>query len=112
MEIPRGEDTLIFSCRIPSRALPNVILAADAGVVVFAGWNDWGYGNVIVIDHGNGWQSLYAHLSSMDLGCGSYVYQGDVIGQMGQTGNAAGMQLHFELRSDTAGRPNPLDYLQ
>jgi murein DD-endopeptidase MepM/ murein hydrolase activator NlpD len=88
------------------------ILAVDAGVVVFAGWNDWGYGNVIVIDHGNGWQSLYAHLSSMDLGCGAYVYQGDVIGQMGQTGNASGMQLHFELRSDTVGRPNPLEYLQ
>ena len=76
------------------------IFAADAGVVVYAGWNDWGYGNVIVIDHGNGWQSLYAHLNSMDVGCGSYVYQGDIIGLMGNTGIAPGTQLHFELRSD------------
>ncbi len=87
------------------------IFAADAGVVVYAGWNDWGYGNVIVIDHGNGWQSLYAHLNGMDVGCGSYVYQGDIIGLMGNTGIAPGTQLHFELRSEVYGRPDPREYL-
>ena len=89
----------------------QTIFAADAGVVVYAGWNDWGYGNVIVIDHGNGWQSLYAFLNGMDVGCGSYVYQGDIIGQMGNTGIARGVQLHFELLSDVYGRPDPRDYL-
>jgi len=40
----------------------NAIYATDAGVVVYSGWNTWGYGNMVVIDHGNGWQSLYAHM--------------------------------------------------
>ncbi|HEX9029319.1 MAG TPA: LysM peptidoglycan-binding domain-containing M23 family metallopeptidase, partial [Anaerolineales bacterium] len=44
--------------------LGQPIFAVDAGVVVYAGWNDWGYGNVVVIDHGNGWQSLYGHMSA------------------------------------------------
>jgi len=87
------------------------IFAVDDGVVVYAGWNDWGYGNVVVIDHGNGWQSLYAHLSAYNVGCGDYVYQGDVIGALGSTGNSSGPHLHFELRSDEYGRPNPLNFL-
>jgi murein DD-endopeptidase MepM/ murein hydrolase activator NlpD len=79
---------------------------------VYAGENNWGYGIVVVIDHGNGWQSLYAHLSVLNVGCGSYVYQGDVIGYMGSTGRSTGPHLHFELRSDEFGRPNPLNFLQ
>ena len=47
----------------------NAVYAADAGVVVYSGWNTWGYGNVVVVDHGNGWQSLYAHLSQINVGC-------------------------------------------
>ena len=88
------------------------IFAVDNGVIVYAGWNDWGYGNVIVIDHGNGWQSLYAHLDTLNVGCGSYVYQGDAIGGMGSTGNSSGPHLHFELRSDTYGKVNPWNFLQ
>ena len=88
------------------------IFATDSGVVVYAGWNDWGYGNVIVIDHGNGWQSLYAHLDYLNVGCGSYVYQGDAIGGMGSTGNSSGPHLHFELRSDLYGKVNPWNFLQ
>lgn len=87
------------------------IFAVDSGVVVYAGWNDWGYGNVIVIDHGDGWQSLYAHLDSLNVGCGSYVTQGDVIGGMGSTGNSSGPHLHFELMSDTYGKVNPWNFL-
>lgn len=90
----------------------DALFATDNGVVVYAGWNDWGYGNVIVIDHGYGWQSLYAHLSALNVGCGSYVYQGDVIGYMGTTGNSSGPHLHFELRSDTYGKVNPKNFLQ
>lgn len=92
--------------------LGNAIWAVDTGVVVYAGWNDWGYGEVIVIDHGNGWQSLYAHLSAYNVECGSYVYQGDVIGSMGSTGRSSGPHLHFELRSDEFGKVNPSNFLQ
>jgi LysM repeat protein len=92
-------------------SMGDAIYATDSGVVVYAGWNDYGYGNVIVIDHGNGWQSLYAHLSSYNVECGSYVYQGDVIGAMGSTGNSSGPHLHFELRSDEYGRANPHNFL-
>ena len=80
--------------------------------MVYAGWNDWGYGYVIVLDHGNGWQSLYAHLSAINVGCGQSVYQGGVIGAMGCTGNCTGSHLHFELMNDAYGKVNPLNYLQ
>lgn len=76
----------------------NAVYASDAGVVVYAGWNDWGYGNVVMIDHGNGWQTLYAHLDSYNVQCGYYVAAGDVIGAVGTTGNSSGPHLHFEMR--------------
>ena len=76
----------------------NPIFAADAGVVVYAGWNDWGYGNVVVLDHGNGWQTLYAHLDSYNVQCGYYVMSADVIGGLGSTGNSSGPHLHYEMR--------------
>lgn len=87
------------------------IWSVDDGVVVYSGWNNYGYGNVVVIDHGNGWQSLYAHLDYINYGCGAYVYEGDIIGGMGSTGNSTGPHLHFELRSTSYGRPNPMDWL-
>jgi murein DD-endopeptidase MepM/ murein hydrolase activator NlpD len=90
----------------------NPIFAADGGVVVYAGWNDYGYGNMIVIDHGTGWQTLYAHLSTISAGCGVSVGQGDVIGAMGSTGRSSGPHLHFELMSASGGKVNPMDYLQ
>lgn len=90
----------------------NAIFATDNGVVVYAGWNDWGYGNVVVIDHGNGWQTLYSHLSAYNVQCSSYVYQGDVIGAVGTTGRSSGPHLHFEMRSDVYGKVNPHNFLQ
>jgi len=89
----------------------HAIFASDTGVVVYSGWNDWGYGYVIVLDHGNGWQTLYAHLSAINVGCGQSVYQGDVIGGMGCTGNCSGPHLHFEMMNDQYGKVNPLNYL-
>ena len=76
------------------------IFATDHGVVIYAGWSDRGYGNTIVIDHGNGYLSLYAHLmdGGVAVGCGSIVYGGSTIGYMGNTGNSSGSHLHFELR--------------
>lgn len=91
--------------------LGNPIYAADSGVVVYAGWNDWGYGNVVVIDHGYGWQTLYAHMSYVGVGCGASVYQGDVIGSFGSTGNSSGPHLHFEMLHETYGKVNPWDFL-
>jgi murein DD-endopeptidase MepM/ murein hydrolase activator NlpD len=89
----------------------NPIYASDAGVVVYAGWNDWGYGNVIVVDHGNGWQTLYAHLNSVDVGCGDFIsYGGQTIGTMGSTGNSSGPHLHFEMNLNGAHQ-NPHRYL-
>ena len=48
----------------------NAVFATDSGVVVYAGWSQYGYGYLIVLDHGNGWQSAYAHLRAVNVGCG------------------------------------------
>jgi murein DD-endopeptidase MepM/ murein hydrolase activator NlpD len=91
-------------------AMGNAIYAADNGVVVYAGWNDWGYGNVTVIDHGNGYQTLYAHQSQIRVGCGQSVFKGDLIGNMGSTGNSSGPHLHFEMW-DNGAHVSPHSYL-
>ncbi len=93
-------------------SIGDPVSTVDNGVVVYAGWNDWGYGNMIVVDHGEGWQSLYAHLSTVEVTCGQEVYSGDIIGSVGDTGMADGPHLHFELRNDEYGRVNPWDFLQ
>jgi hypothetical protein len=82
------------------------IWAADSGVVVFAGWSTVGYGNMVMLDHGNGWQSLYGHLSQVDVVCGQSVGQGQGIGLSGSTGNSTGPHLHFETRFE-GGFVNP-----
>lgn len=76
----------------------DAIYASDSGVVVYAGGISGGYGNMIMIDHGNGYQTLYAHLSAINVRCGQSVYQGSVIGAAGSTGNSTGAHLHFEVR--------------
>lgn len=86
------------------------VYATDAGVVVYAGWNDYGYGNMIMIDHGSGFQSLYAHMSAFNVGCGQSVGQGDVIGAIGNTGRSSGAHLHFEIRA-ISSYVNPWDVL-
>ena len=91
--------------------LGDAIYASDNGVIVYAGWNDWGYGNVVVIDHDGGWQTLYAHLSVLNVGCGQSVYQGDVIGYFGSTGNSSGPHLHFEMLNESYGKVNPWNFL-
>jgi hypothetical protein len=91
--------------------LGDPIYAVDNGVVVYSGWNDWGYGNVVVIDHGNGWQTLYAHLSVINVGCGASVYQSGVLGAFGSTGNSSGPHLHFEMYHDNYGKVNPWNFL-
>ena len=81
----------------------GAILAADAGVVTVAGWPDGsGYGNRVIIDHGNGYVTLYAHMSVVQVQVGQRVNRGDVIGQMGSTGRSTGVHLHFEIRQGGA----------
>jgi len=78
------------------------IHAAADGVVVRAGW--WaGYGKVVVVDHGNGMETRYGHMSRFHVREGDAVRQGEVIGGMGSTGRSTGTHLHFEIRLD--GRP-------
>jgi murein DD-endopeptidase MepM/ murein hydrolase activator NlpD len=74
------------------------VRAADSGVVVFSGWAYGGYGYMIMIDHGNGYQTLYGHLNQVNTVCGQSVGGGQVIGLAGSTGNSTGVHLHFEVR--------------
>lgn len=87
----------------------EAVYASDAGVIVYAGWNDYGYGNMVMIDHGNNFQSLYAHLSALNVGCGQSVGQGEVIGAVGSTGRSSGSHLHFEIMAGV--KVNPWDFL-
>ena len=88
----------------------EAVYATDAGVVVYAGWNNYGYGNMVMIDHGNGFQSLYAHLSAFNVGCGQSVGQADLLGAIGSTGSSSGSHLHFEILSAST-KLNPHDVL-
>lgn len=85
------------------------ITAADAGRVEFAGRRG-AYGNLVIINHENGYQTYYAHLSSINVSRGQRVHKGEVIGGMGSTGNSTGSHLHFEVRRN--GQPlNPLNFV-
>jgi murein DD-endopeptidase MepM/ murein hydrolase activator NlpD len=84
--------------------------AAGVGVVVFAGWNTGGYGNLVVVQHRLGFQTWYAHLSGFAVSNGSRVAGGVRIGYVGSTGRATGPHLHFEVRHN--GVPiNPEPYV-
>ncbi|TCP69491.1 M23 family metallopeptidase [Baia soyae] len=85
------------------------IFAAASGTVVKAGYSG-AYGNLVVIDHGNGWVTYYAHLSRILVGKGSSVSQGEQIGFMGISGNATGYHLHFEVHRNGSVL-NPLQVL-
>lgn len=96
---------------IANRSLP-VILAADSGTIIMAGWPDaGGYGNRVMIDHGNGYKTLYAHLSRVFVTQGQTVNRGDQIGQMGNTGRSTGPHTHFEIIKN-GSRLNPLSILR
>lgn len=95
---------------IANNALPPV-LASDTGTVTFAGCLQYGYGCHIVVDHANGFQTLYAHLSSIAVSAGQAVNQGQQIGNVGSTGRSTGAHLHFEVRSG-GQLLNPQNYLK
>ncbi len=84
---------------IANRSLPPV-LAADSGKVIAAGWDSSGYGNKVMIDHGNGYITLYGHLSKIYVVIGQTITRGSQIGQMGSTGRSTGPHLHFEVHKN------------
>ncbi|MAG12156.1 MAG: hypothetical protein CMI52_05140 [Parcubacteria group bacterium] len=85
------------------------IYASEGGVVATAGWNRGGYGNYIIIDHGGGLKTLYAHASKMFVVKGQRVSRGEVIAMVGTTGRSTGTHLHYEVRVGNR-RMNPLRY--
>lgn len=86
------------------------IVAAAAGTVIVAGYNAGGYGNYVVISHGSGISTLYAHASSLCVSVGQTVSQGQVIAKVGSTGLSSGPHCHFEVHVNGADT-NPMQYL-
>jgi murein DD-endopeptidase MepM/ murein hydrolase activator NlpD len=85
------------------------VVAAASGTVITAGWLG-GYGNLVVIDHGNGLATAYGHNSTVAVGVGQSVAQGEVVAYSGSTGHSTGPHVHFEVRVN--GSPvDPLGYL-
>lgn len=88
----------------------QAIVASDSGTVTWAGYDSSGYGNYVIIDHGNGYQTLYGHCSSLYVSQGQSVSKGQTIAAVGSTGDSTGAHLHFEIRSGSS-RLNPLSFL-
>ena len=95
---------------IANRASPPII-AADRGTVVFSGCQKTGYGCHIIVDHGNGYKTLYGHLIRLDVVAGQGVERGQMMGIMGSTGRSTGTHLHFEIRQGDK-KLNPLSLLK
>ncbi len=86
------------------------IYAADGGRVVYSGWDNTGYGYTVLIDHGNGIRTRYAHMSWIFPNYGAYVQKGEQIGRVGSTGRSSGPHLHFEVIVGGIAR-NPFNYI-
>ena len=74
------------------------VASADTGVVAWAGWDTTGYGWLVIVDHGNGYRTYYAHLESIWVAKGERVIRGQPLGTVGSTGNSTGPHVHFEIR--------------
>lgn len=94
-----------------SAPLNTVVKASENGVVAYAGNEVKGMGNLIIIQHSDGWMTVYAHLNSMDVRRGARVNVGQPIGKIGKTGKVDKPQLHFEIRKGTKSY-NPTNYLK
>ena len=89
----------------------TAVVASDAGYVEFVGWDNSGYGNMILVNHGNGAITRYAHLSAFAVEAGASVKKGQLIGRIGSTGRSTGPHLHFELIVNGVHR-NPVGILK
>lgn len=87
------------------------LFACGNGIVTRAGWDPWGLGLHIIIDHGNGFETVYGHMSRIDVGVGAEVGQGDTIGVMGNTGRSTGPHVHFIVKFNGVAQ-DPLNYIQ
>ena len=87
------------------------IFASDNGTVIFSGWSQAGYGNLVIVDHGNGYWTYYAHNSFNLVEAGQGVLQGQQIAESGSTGNSTGDHIDFRIRVDGGSFINPLDFL-
>ena len=94
-----------------SATFDSTVVAAENGVVAYAGNEVRGMGNLIIIQHSDGWMTVYAHLNSMSVRRGARVSVGQKIGTVGQTGKVTSPQLHFEIRNGTKAH-NPINYLK
>ncbi len=92
----KGHKRVHYGVDIPAPKYTPIKAAESGRVVVASTWR--GYGKIVIIDHGDGWRTRYAHMSGMDAREGQYVARGERIGVVGATGNATGPHLHFELR--------------
>ena len=90
-------------------SMGSEIYASNSGTVVVAGWSSKGYGNYVVIDHGGGKSTLYAHMSKIKTTKGAKVTKGNVIGLVGSTGYSTGPHLHFEILIN-GKHTNPMNY--
>ncbi|MBQ8183606.1 MAG: peptidoglycan DD-metalloendopeptidase family protein [Clostridia bacterium] len=95
-----------------ANASGSLVVAGAAGTVTEAGWSTGGYGNYVKIDHGNGVETLYAHMldNSLMVSVGDVVQKGQTIGRVGNTGYSFGAHLHFEVRLN-GNRLDPAPYL-
>ena len=94
-----------------AKDLGEDVSAALEGEVIYAGYNNGGYGNLIILQHNNNMKTYYAHLSNIYVSVGEIVKKNDLIGEIGSTGNSTGPHLHFELRVDN-NPVNPIKYIQ
>lgn len=86
------------------------ILSSHSGTVIYTGREFKGYGKMVMIEDSNGWATLYAHFNKILVQEGQKIAQGEILGEMGQTGRATGVHLHFEIRKKM-GPVDPLPYL-
>ncbi len=111
----QGTITQRFSWYHPGLDIANsgypTVVAADSGRVSYAGWDSSGYGNMVLVDHGNGYITRYGHLSQIMVISGQTIGRGQAVGKMGSTGRSTGPHLHFEIYQNGV-RVNPLNFLK
>ncbi len=89
----------------------KAIVASDGGTVEWAGYDNSGYGNYVIINHNNGYKTLYGHCSAVYVSRGQRVSKGSTIAAVGSTGDSTGPHLHFEVRTSGGSRLNPLGFV-
>jgi murein DD-endopeptidase MepM/ murein hydrolase activator NlpD len=105
------KDTVIHYGFDIEAKLGTVVMATAGGKVIKASWDDKGFGNLVVIDHGEGYQSWYAHLQDFSVNNGDPVVKGQTIGHVGKSGISTGPHLHFEIRLNGTS-VDPMIYLK